>query len=242
MQYPILIAFDYEDFPEVLDLIQNKDTNLSFNNNHFLKCCIERGCLGIAKRLIKDPFGRVDPFDAINCNHNAFEIACIHGHYEIIKTILKYSKIDSSKTKWGIPLACHRGRIDIVKLLFKDPRIDASGEDSICSATQNEYRKIVKLLLKYGKDPSVENDYCIRHACKIGCIKMVKILCGDSRTGKRVGLKEAIKYNRTEVRDFLMSEILKGVILFCWEIRNIWLDIPKDVTGVILACSITLEM
>lgn len=36
-------------------------------------------------------------------------------------------------------------------------------------------------------DFSVDEDYCLKKACTLGYIDMVKIFCGDARVDKKVG-------------------------------------------------------
>ena len=59
--------------------------------------------------------------------------ACYHGHTEIVRLLLKDSRIDINKGNnngWtGFMIVCQNGHTEIVRLLLEDSRIDVDKGD-----------------------------------------------------------------------------------------------------------------
>jgi hypothetical protein len=107
-----------------------------------------------------------------------------NGHVEIVKLLLKDSRVDpSNEDNYAIRWASENGHTEIVKLLLKDNRVDPSDKSNsaIRWASENGHTEIVKLLLKDSRvDPSDKDNYAIRWASENGHTEIVKLLLKDN--------------------------------------------------------------
>lgn len=89
MSNQMRVALRNQEFHLIILLIQNPDTDLSFDNNFPIRHSSEKGYTEIVKLLLEDK--RVDP----SADHNhAIRMACKFGHFEVVKLLLTHPKID----------------------------------------------------------------------------------------------------------------------------------------------------
>lgn len=235
-------AVDCALFSVIIDFIKDPNSNLSFGDNYLLTHSAKNGYLGIVKRLLNEPPGRID----LSANYSgpessALGYACEHGHYEIVKALMKDPRIDFPDGElFMFRLACKNGRTEIVKFLLKNSKVDFSNNlVGIFWAVQNENKKLLKIFLEDGReDPTQDGYFSISKAYEMGSMGIVSILSDDQRIDNRVGLKIALKHNQIEVVKFLMWKLTGQIFLLCRELT----EIVGDMIGVIQALVIKVEM
>ena len=70
------------------------------------------------------------------------------NNVEAVKTLIKFNKIDSSKSEFLIHAACF-GRCEIIKILLENPKIDPSYSNNyaiVAANAEEDYTDAVKLL------------------------------------------------------------------------------------------------
>ena len=93
------------------------------------------------KKLLKSNRKVLDP--------SILENACRYGNLEIVKELLKDSRIDpSSSDNSAIKAASLHGHLEIVKELLKDPRVETPDETTLVNTLSYGYVDVVKELLK----------------------------------------------------------------------------------------------
>lgn len=104
--------------------------------------------------------------------------ACINGHVDVIKLLIKYGASINKKAhdpiKVPLQTACAYGQIEVVKFLLKQDNleIDAHGENNetaLLIATHGENYKIVELLLKAGASIKATTYHQGRTALHLAC-------------------------------------------------------------------------
>ena len=144
-------------------------------------------------------------------------IACLHGHFNAVKELLKCQDIDVNKKIFGCyytPLhyACEGERLEIVKELLKHPDIDVNKDIPLHCACERGHLEIVKELLKH---PEIDVHKAYLHtplcsACKKGHLDIVKGLlkCSkiDVNNSNLSPLYTAYIYNN---KGLVVKELLK---------------------------------
>jgi hypothetical protein len=112
------------------------------------------GYLDFAKNLLLD----INNVNSINVKskegNTAFIIACIHGHLEIVKLLIKYNiNINESNYRGntGLIFAAFFGHYNIVEYLLENNveinQINYNGENALIAACNNKQYNIIKLLI-----------------------------------------------------------------------------------------------
>jgi ankyrin repeat protein len=186
------------EYPDKKWLLEN------FSTGNGLYVAAETGCLESVKYLLttqKDCEQGVYYYE----NTTPLYVACQNGHVEIVKELLKVSRIDiNKKNKAGeaaLTSACAKGYVDIVKELLKEPKIDvniknSSGGTPLIFACQNGDIEIAKELLKNSQlDVNCMNESggtALILACQNGDIDIVKELLNNSKIDVNKSTKEGM--------------------------------------------------
>ncbi|MCI0381476.1 MAG: ankyrin repeat domain-containing protein [Chlamydiae bacterium] len=174
------------------------------NKLEILIWACEKGYIAIVKELINSGIdlnnpeveSGIDP----SMNHNiAIEVASKYGHLEIVKELLKDSRVDPSddyvKTNGAILFASANGHLEVVKELLKDSRVDpsANNQEALQCAIKNNYLEVVKELLKDSRvDPSANGQAALKAAKTNRRKKIEEELLKDPRVDPSA-LKRATK-------------------------------------------------
>lgn len=113
-------------------------------------------------------------------------IAIRKKHIEIAKKILNVPKLDITlENNIVFFTACEVDSLPIVHYLLGDVRMDPDVDlryRGISEAIKYNHSKVITEIVKEGKiDPSVQNNYIIYYACKIGNLELVVELLKDKR-------------------------------------------------------------
>ena len=169
-------------------------------------------------------------------NHHSlsrgFMYACSNGHTEIVRLLLKESRIDINKEnsdgETGFMLACENGHPEIVSLLLGDSRIDVHKTAEcvrvpLSSALQRGHHETVALLLMDARidtkgllseaQISTELMEGFLGACEKGHTEIVRLLLKDSRIDANnsnphrwTGFMLACSNGHTEIVRLLLEE------------------------------------
>ena len=145
------------------------------------------------------------------------------GHVEMLKALLKKSKVDVN-AQYGnnntlLSLAVLNGHIDVVKILLEQPGINVDfqnvdGETALQVATFHGYIDIVEALLEKGADPCLadnENETAVEYSAIEGRIEILRIFLEkkdiDVNAQDAQGctlLMLAVQHEQVDVVEFLL--------------------------------------
>lgn len=233
MNSPLARALHHQQLNEVIDLIQNQNVDLCFNDNYLIRYCCEKGYTEIIRILLSEDYKR--KINSAVENNYCLGVASLYGHLEIVALLLadervtpysdwvtgiltfqgKFQKIvchwDGSHPQTRnsvVMLASAMGHLEIVKLLLKDARVDPSDQSNmaVISACLNGHHEVVRLLMTDSRvDISEDCNFGIERAAMKDDLEMVKILCTDKRVNKGAGLVVATGKSK----EFLMWETFR---------------------------------
>jgi hypothetical protein len=105
-----------------------------------LKRAVERGSATVTAALLSD---------GMDCRE-LLELACEHGHVEIVRLLLKNKHLDPSQS-YALGEACEHGQLEIVRLLLEDGRVAAEEDDNdaIRTAAKCGHLEIVQILVEF---------------------------------------------------------------------------------------------
>lgn len=261
-------ALDTNDFDWFESLVQDPNTDLSYQDNFLIKYCSEHGYTEEV-RLLLQTGNRIDPSVG---NNVPIYLARKNCHYEILRLLLNDSRIytpfdfyqvccegdleivrflltdDRVNPNCGFGEACEgayeAGDLKIIELLLNDRRLDplANSAELVEAAYRSSKREVIMLLLKDGRiDPSCNDNYCIKQSAERGHYDILKILCADKRVDKKPGLKIAIKCDNIFSIFILMLSIAAEMFWYTEMIRR-KIKVPKDVMRIIQMNIMKLEM
>lgn len=150
----LCFASEYGFWEVVCQLLQDKRVNSAARKNFPLRRAARTGHLKTVERLLRNP--QVSSDSAAICD--AFISACGHGHWRIVKCLLKETGVNPSARKnAAIRLSCKYGHFPVVKLLLEDKRVDpaAKQNEPLRKAVEYRHPEIFELLLKH---PLVDPD------------------------------------------------------------------------------------
>ncbi|KAJ3317245.1 hypothetical protein HDU76_001268 [Blyttiomyces sp. JEL0837] len=123
-----------------------------------------------------------DPY--YDCNP-AFQMACKHGHLNIIRLLLRayHSTVDpTADENMAIRLAAEGGHVDVVKLLLELEGVDPTDDDNdaLCKACARGHVDVVDVLTAVdGLDVTVPNNNAVQLAVANNRRDVVVMLCQD---------------------------------------------------------------
>ena len=141
---------------------------------------------------------------------DALYTACGLGNYELARLLIdKGANVNGRK----VPLqgAIVFGHTEIVQLLLEngvDPNVEVDHLIPIISASRDGYLDIVRLLLQYGADVAVDDNYAIGMASQNGHLEVVRLLLengADPTVRDNYALIWASYYNYVDVVRLLLQ-------------------------------------
>ncbi len=169
-----------------------------------------------------------------NGNNTAIHIATIYGQTEILKTLLKHSKLSSETLNaqnahqfTAIHLAAENGNEEIMNILLSDHRISLEHINALSydkstvlhAVAENGHAEIIRILLKDSRLSadliSVKNQHemtALFQAVRYGRIEVVKVLLNDHRMSVNT-INATDKFGRTALKIAILeaksSDIVK---------------------------------
>lgn len=170
----------------------------------------------------------------------AFLLACLNGHTEIVKLLLKHGVDPKAKDSAALALAADGGCVEVIQLLLAegaDPRpqtfcplrcavtnghveaikllFDKGTDDEakatvLCLAILQGNIEIVKLLLEKGADPKYSNSVSLVIASESGHIEIVKLLLEKGVDPKAVNSKALCEASEKGHTEIVKLLLAKG--------------------------------
>ena len=140
------------------------------------------------------------------CNR-VFCEAAEHECLEVVRTLLKDSRIDSYDT--AIIKASSWGRTKMVELLLTDPHVSSAAiNSSLCAAVSGGCTEIFNALMADPRvDPSANDNIAITRAIVYGRTEIARILLADPRvTPKRCDLTKVLDIELPETAALLLAD------------------------------------
>ncbi|KAI8879042.1 ankyrin [Backusella circina FSU 941] len=132
--------------------------------------------------------------------------ACSNGYKDMVNYLLKGANIHAFH-EGALVNAVYKQHLDIVQLLLENKAIP--NHLSVRYAISNSHYDILKLLLKHGANPSCQQDWPLREACKKGLYKVVQLLLTRYHVNVEANqgepLKEAISAGHFAIVELLLS-------------------------------------
>lgn len=262
---PLKLALENQDFVQAISLIENKDTDLSFDNYFPIRYALRNGLIQIIRLLLGDTrtnlhkvpsiliacdYGQQEALEILlrdgrfnplsSGNFLIIEQACKNYYPEIAEMLLADGRFNSN---WNygsaMNIACEYGFTKIVKLLIDKANVL---DRNIWLASEYGHTEIVRILLEDGRvNPSTDDNIAIRCSSKYGYRKITSMLCDDKRVDRKAGLREAIRRNQTFIIKMIIWKILGKLLMDCEAIQG-ELNIPKDIIRIIERNMIMIEM
>lgn len=145
-----LLETGYSD--AVLEMLDDKRIDPSFEYNTLIKKAAARGNLAVVDKLLND--SRVDPSACLN---DPIRASSRLGHIDVVRRLLHDSRVDPSMVdNQAIIRASMYGHIEVVEELLRDPRVDPTAHDNyaLVHAWHRGHVDVARRLLQ---DPRVHN-------------------------------------------------------------------------------------
>ncbi|KAJ3372741.1 hypothetical protein HDU91_002322 [Kappamyces sp. JEL0680] len=143
-----------------------------------LRIASKFGRASIVELLLKDR--RIEPNDMGGLH---FQIACLHGHLEVVKVFLQDTRLHLRQSK-SINTVCTKGYLKILELLLAHPLSNTQFDPSqaLSNAARNGHAGVVARLLADPRvDPRHDDNYAIQCAALMGHDKVVRLMLRDPR-------------------------------------------------------------
>ena len=170
-------------------LLKDRRVDPSVDNQWALRTAVGSNDPQLLEILFTDD--RVDP--TINSNFMIKNVAT-YGRTRLMRLFLKHPRVDpTTDNQYPLRIAIANGHVETVRELLMDERVDPSirineKEQGILSITIDiGDPNMIKLLLLHPKvDPTVQNQFAIRHAAALGTLSTVQAVLQDPRVDPTV--------------------------------------------------------
>jgi ankyrin repeat protein len=167
------------DTRHVLELLENRDLDPSFDNNFAIRFASQNGHTAIVEALLRHP--KVDP---AACSNHSIQRAAHGGHLTVVQLLSQHPRINRFALNDALQQAASCGNKKIVEYLLQLPQVDPTWESNhaLRWAARDGLHEIVALLLQDGRsDPTSDDNFALEWSCKENHTRVVKLLLEDSR-------------------------------------------------------------
>jgi hypothetical protein len=225
---------------QLLEFINDPNSDLQFQDNHLIRCCSKYGHTDIVRILLKQYPNRVDP---TSCDNYCIRNASAQGHVEIVKLLLSDERVDlSNDQNECLTQACIHANVEVLKLLLDHPKNTTNFPDDdivIYAVCGDQYRKgyveFPRGILTYTRTGATQQEY----------LDVIHLLCRHRKVDKDIGLRRAINCKEIHVVEYLLWEIMKETLFILDQVilhNHDTARLPKSIIAKIKFLILTMKV